>query len=116
MVKHQNQKPKIPPRRAASGGPQPERLTADEHGLTRIKRFRDYNYAFMHKHRNFLLAIVFVWAVIYLASIFTPPLLDDADTVHAEAAREMLTRNDWVTLHIDLGIRYLEKAPLMYWA
>ncbi len=58
----------------------------------------------MHKRRNFLFAIVAVWAVIYLASIFTPPLLDDADTVHAEAAREMLARNDWVTLHIDLGI------------
>jgi len=27
----------------------------------------------------------------------------------------MLLSNDWVTLHVD-GIRYLEKAPLMYWA
>jgi 4-amino-4-deoxy-L-arabinose transferase-like glycosyltransferase len=41
-------------------------------------------------------------------------LLDDADTVHAEAAREMLVRHDWVTLYAN-GIRYLEKAPLMYW-
>ncbi|MBZ5523485.1 MAG: glycosyltransferase family 39 protein [Acidobacteriia bacterium] len=70
----------------------------------------------MQKHRNFLLAIVLVWAVVYLASIFTPPLLDDADTVHSEAAREMFVGHDWVTLHINLGIRYLEKAPLMYWA
>jgi hypothetical protein len=37
------------------------------------------------------------------------------DTIHAEAAREMLQRNDWVTLHTN-GIRYLEKAPLMYWS
>jgi 4-amino-4-deoxy-L-arabinose transferase-like glycosyltransferase len=68
------------------------------------------------KRKFFLVAIVLIWAVIYIGSIFQPPLLDDADTVHAEAAREMLTRNDWVTLHIDQGIRYLEKAPLMYWA
>ena len=67
--------------------------------------------------RNFFLSIILlVWAIVYLGSIFQPPLLDDADTVHAEAAREMLARNDWVTLHIDQGIRYLEKAPLMYWA
>ena len=44
----------------------------------------------------------------------TPPLLDDADSVHAEVAREMIVRHDWVTLYAN-GIRYLEKAPLLYW-
>src|SRR5215471_8922612 len=68
------------------------------------------------KRKIFLLAIVLVWAIIYISSIFQPALLDDADTVHAEAAREMLTRHDWVTLHINFGFRYLEKAPLLYWA
>jgi len=58
--------------------------------------------------------IVLLWAAIYLSSIFTPALLDDVDTIHAEAAREMVLRHDWVTLYTD-GIRYLEKAPLMYW-
>ena len=58
--------------------------------------------------------ILLLWAVIYFASIFTPPLLDDVDTIHAEAAREMVLRHDWVTLYTD-GVRYLEKAPLMYW-
>jgi 4-amino-4-deoxy-L-arabinose transferase-like glycosyltransferase len=53
--------------------------------------------------------------MIYFAGIFSPPLLDDVDTIHAEAAREMVLQHDWVTLHTD-GIRYLEKAPLMYWA
>jgi 4-amino-4-deoxy-L-arabinose transferase-like glycosyltransferase len=62
----------------------------------------------------FVVAIVALWAVIYVAGMFTPALLDDADTVHAEAAREMLVRHDWVTLYVD-GIRYLEKAPVMYW-
>ncbi|MEY2396471.1 MAG: hypothetical protein QOF94_2816, partial [Acidobacteriaceae bacterium] len=58
--------------------------------------------------------ILFLWGAIYFISIFNPPLLDDVDTIHAEAAREMVQRHDWVTLYTD-GIRYLEKAPLMYW-
>lgn len=62
----------------------------------------------------YVLLIVVVWAAIYLPCLFQPALLDDADSVHAEAAREMLLRHDWVTLHIN-GIRYLEKAPLLYW-
>jgi 4-amino-4-deoxy-L-arabinose transferase-like glycosyltransferase len=61
-----------------------------------------------------LSVVVFLWAAIYLSSIFSPALLDDVDTIHAEAAREMVLRHDWVTLYTD-GIRYLEKAPLMYW-
>jgi 4-amino-4-deoxy-L-arabinose transferase-like glycosyltransferase len=62
-----------------------------------------------------LALILLLWILIYFASIFTPALLDDVDTVHAEASREMVLRHDWVTLYND-GIRYLEKAPLMYWA
>src|SRR5208283_3425994 len=58
--------------------------------------------------------IVLLWAVIYLPGLFTPPLLDDADSAHAEAARELTVRHDWTTLYLD-GVRYFEKAPLMYW-
>ena len=61
-----------------------------------------------------VLALIALWAIIYMAGLSRPALLDDADTVHAEAAREMLQRHDWVTLYAN-GIRYLEKAPLMYW-
>jgi 4-amino-4-deoxy-L-arabinose transferase-like glycosyltransferase len=56
-----------------------------------------------------------LWLAIYVAGMFTPPLLDDVDALHAEAAREMLLRHDWVTLYTN-GFRYLEKAPLMYWS
>jgi hypothetical protein len=52
--------------------------------------------------------------VIYLSTCFQPSLLDDADATHAQAAKEILQRHDWVTLHVD-GVRYLEKAPLLYW-
>jgi 4-amino-4-deoxy-L-arabinose transferase-like glycosyltransferase len=65
--------------------------------------------------RTSLLAILFLaWLVPYAGGMFQPGLLDDADSVHAEAAREMVLRHDWVTLYIN-GVRYLEKAPLMYW-
>jgi 4-amino-4-deoxy-L-arabinose transferase-like glycosyltransferase len=62
-----------------------------------------------------LLILIALWLGIYAAGMFTPPLLDDVDTIHAEAAREMLLRHDWVTLYTN-GLRYLEKAPLMYWS
>ena len=58
--------------------------------------------------------IVLLWAIVYVPGLFSPPLLDDADSIHAEAARELIVRHDWSTLYID-GVRYLEKAPLMYW-
>ena len=61
-----------------------------------------------------MLVLIGLWAIIYLAGLSRPALLDDADTVHAEAAKEMLQRHDWVTLYVN-GVRYLEKAPLMYW-
>ena len=36
-----------------------------------------------------LLVITLLWLGIYVAGMFSPALLDDADSVHAEAAREM---------------------------
>jgi 4-amino-4-deoxy-L-arabinose transferase-like glycosyltransferase len=66
----------------------------------------------------------FVWATwllfialflaVYAASLFSPPLLDDVDASHAQAAQHMVDSGDWVTMKID-GIRYLEKPPLPYW-
>ncbi len=67
------------------------------------------------RSRFYLATLFLFWIAVYIPGLFRPALLDDADSVHAEAAREMLLRHDWVTLYID-GIRYLEKAPLMYWS
>jgi len=65
--------------------------------------------------RNRLILLV-LWFVFYASfTLLAPPLLDDADSVHAEVAREMLVRHDWTTLYAN-GIRYLEKAPLLYWS
>jgi 4-amino-4-deoxy-L-arabinose transferase-like glycosyltransferase len=59
----------------------------------------------------FLLAI---FAGVYLAALHTPPLLDDADASHAQAAAHMAETGDLVTLRVN-GVRYLEKPPLPYW-
>ncbi|MGB2604213.1 MAG: glycosyltransferase family 39 protein, partial [Candidatus Sulfotelmatobacter sp.] len=59
-------------------------------------------------------ALAAVFLAVYVGSMFTPGLLDDADSTHAEAAREMVVTGDFVTLHIN-GVRYLEKPPLPYW-
>jgi 4-amino-4-deoxy-L-arabinose transferase-like glycosyltransferase len=59
-------------------------------------------------------AVVLIFLLIYAPGLYRPALLDDADATHAEAAREMLARGDYITLHVN-GVRYLEKAPLPYW-
>ena len=59
-----------------------------------------------------VLAVIF--AAVLLASLFTPPLLDDVDASHAQVAQHMAESGDWVTMKVN-GIRYLEKPPLPYW-
>ena len=60
--------------------------------------------------------LIVLWLFLYGSfALLSPPLLDDADSVHAEVAREMFVRGDPVTLYAN-GIRYLEKAPLLYWS
>ena len=66
------------------------------------------------RHSVALLTLVGLWLAIFFAALFAPPLLDDADATHANAARHMALSGDLVTLSVN-GIRYLEKAPLPYW-
>jgi 4-amino-4-deoxy-L-arabinose transferase-like glycosyltransferase len=55
-----------------------------------------------------------VLLAIYVASLFTPPLLDDVDAAHAQAAQYIAETGDWVSPRIN-DIRYIEKPPLPYW-
>ncbi len=64
--------------------------------------------------RHAALILFGLWFAVFFCALFSPPLLDDADATHAQAARAMATTGDLVTLKVD-GIRYLEKAPLPYW-
>ena len=64
--------------------------------------------------RNAAVILSLLWLLLYFAALFAPPVLDDADATHAQAAQAMLHTGDFVTLHVN-GIRYLEKAPLPYW-
>ncbi len=61
-----------------------------------------------------IIGVLALFVVVYVGSLFSPGLQDDADSNHAEAAREMLVTLDFVTLKIN-GNRYLVIAPLMYW-
>jgi 4-amino-4-deoxy-L-arabinose transferase-like glycosyltransferase len=66
--------------------------------------------------RTLVAVLIALWLLLYGSfTLLRPPLLDDADSVHAEVAREMVARHDWTTLYAN-GIRYLEKAPLLYWS
>ena len=60
------------------------------------------------------LLLLAIFAGVYLAALATPPLLDDADASHAQAAAYMAETGHLVTLHVN-GVRYLEKPPLPYW-
>jgi len=55
-----------------------------------------------------------IFTAVYFASLFTPPLLDDVDSSHAQAAQYVARTGDWVSPRIN-GIRYIEKPPLPYW-
>src|SRR5205823_1961981 len=51
---------------------------------------------------------------IYVGSAGIPALLDDADSLFAEVAREMNVRHDWITPYTNT-IRFLEKPPIFCW-
>jgi 4-amino-4-deoxy-L-arabinose transferase-like glycosyltransferase len=67
------------------------------------------------KNWHLYVAILLISGAIYLGCSVSPPsLVDDSDSVVAQAARTMLQSGDWVTARLD-GIPFLEKPPLFYW-
>ena len=55
-----------------------------------------------------------IFGAVQIGSLFNPPLLDDVDAAHAQAAQGIAETGDLVTSKIN-GIRYIEKPPLPYW-
>ena len=64
--------------------------------------------------RSVWLLFAALFVAIYFASLWTPPLLDDVDASHAQAAQYISDTGDWVSPRTD-GLRYIEKPPLPYW-
>jgi 4-amino-4-deoxy-L-arabinose transferase-like glycosyltransferase len=60
------------------------------------------------------LFLLIVYLAVHFAALFAPPLEDDVDATHAQAAQHMALSGDYVTMYVN-GIRYLEKPPLPYW-
>jgi 4-amino-4-deoxy-L-arabinose transferase-like glycosyltransferase len=65
-----------------------------------------------------LFRLLALWATLialfYIGSCGYPRLLDQIDGQYAGAAREMLTRNDWL-VPTQNGVPRLRKPPLVYW-
>jgi len=64
--------------------------------------------------RTVWLLFAAIFLAVYFASLFSPPLLDDVDASHAQAAAHIAETGDWITPKTN-GIRYLEKPPLPFW-
>ena len=65
---------------------------------------------------QYLLIIAGLWLFLYGSfTVLSPVLLDGADALHAEIAREMIERGDPVSLYAN-GARTVERAPLLYWS
>ena len=64
--------------------------------------------------RTVWLLFAVIFAAVYFASLFSPPLMDDVDASHAQAAQYIAHTGDLITPKTD-GIRYIEKPPLPYW-
>jgi 4-amino-4-deoxy-L-arabinose transferase-like glycosyltransferase len=64
--------------------------------------------------RTVWLLFAAIFAAVYFASLFNPPLMDDVDSTHAQAAQYFSEHSDWISAHIN-GLRYIEKPPLPYW-
>lgn len=74
---------------------------------------RSSSFASSLRHPSLILLLLFC-AVIFIGTAFESSILDNADAIDAVAAREILQRQDWITLYVN-GVRYLQKAPLLYW-
>ena len=60
------------------------------------------------------LGVAVVVATLFLSGLGSAPFVDPPEGFHAEIAREMLARHDFVTPRLN-AVRYFDKPPLLYW-
>ncbi|MBI5628237.1 MAG: glycosyltransferase family 39 protein, partial [Candidatus Rokubacteria bacterium] len=58
--------------------------------------------------------VALVAAALFFLGLGQAPFVDPSEGMHAQIAREITGRGDWITLHFN-GIRYFDKPPLLYW-
>jgi 4-amino-4-deoxy-L-arabinose transferase-like glycosyltransferase len=59
-------------------------------------------------------AVALMALALLLPGLGASPFDDPGEGQHAEVAREMAARGDWITLRLN-GVRYFDKPPLLYW-
>ncbi|MBI3625300.1 MAG: glycosyltransferase family 39 protein [Candidatus Rokubacteria bacterium] len=64
--------------------------------------------------RGVLWGVALVAAALFFVGLGHAPFVDPSEGMHAEIAREMAQRGEWVTPYFD-GVRYFDKPPLLYW-
>jgi len=65
--------------------------------------------------KRFVFPLLGLWVLLYASfSLVKPPLLDGADGLTAEIAREMLIGNHWITPYAN-GLPWAQHPPLLYW-
>jgi Dolichyl-phosphate-mannose-protein mannosyltransferase len=66
--------------------------------------------------KRFVFPLLGLWVLLYASfSLMKPPLLDGADAVQAEAAREMATQGHWLIPHVN-GVRAPGLSPFLLWS
>lgn len=71
---------------------------------------------YISKHANIfcILSLIFFCYLFLFHGLWMYPLIDVDETRYVQMAKEMIERNDWVTMYLNY-IPFLEKPPLYYW-
>jgi 4-amino-4-deoxy-L-arabinose transferase-like glycosyltransferase len=64
--------------------------------------------------RRFSLIVLAMIAILYVATCFTPVIMDENEGLYAGAIREMIHRGDWL-VPTNNGFPRVQKPPLIYW-
>ncbi len=68
-----------------------------------------------HPAPTFILGLVAMILLARLLVLGAFPLMDPTEGRYAEIAREMVTTGDWIVPHVEEGIPFWGKPPLMFW-
>jgi len=77
-------------------------------------RIASFSLAIPGSHRGRLLTLLFLGCVVLLPGTWNMPLIDRDEPRFAEAAREMIERQDYVVPYFNNVYRF-DKPPLIYW-